>query len=90
MKRVRLVAADGTPLRWRIVGKDGWTPPPHQSAVLHPAELLIGVGETYDVEIAPDDAARAAAMEVETRYYPGWKRVRVHDARVPVHVAAER
>jgi FtsP/CotA-like multicopper oxidase with cupredoxin domain len=89
LKRVRLVAADGAPLRWRIVGKDGWTPPAHQSAVVHPAELLIGVGETYDVEISADEAGRATVMEVETRYYPGWKRVRVHDARIPVHVAAQ-
>jgi FtsP/CotA-like multicopper oxidase with cupredoxin domain len=84
LKFVRLVDAAGAPLRWRVVGKDGWTPPAHQRATAREATLLFGVGETYDVEIAPDDAARAAALLVETRYYPGSPRFRVHEARVPV------
>jgi hypothetical protein len=38
------------------------------------------------VEVSPPDAARAAALLVETRYYPGTPRVRVHEARVPVRM----
>jgi FtsP/CotA-like multicopper oxidase with cupredoxin domain len=85
LKLVRLVDATGTPLRWRIVGKDGWTPPRHQRT-RRAASLLVGVGETYDVELTSADATRAAALLVETRYYPGSPRVRVHEARVPVRV----
>jgi hypothetical protein len=48
------------------------------------AARLVGVGETYDVEVAPADAARAAALLVQTRYYPGSPPVRAHEARVPV------
>jgi FtsP/CotA-like multicopper oxidase with cupredoxin domain len=83
LKLVRLVDGAGTPLRWRIVGKDGWTPPRAQQTA-RAASLLVGVGETYDVELAPADAARAAALVVQTRYYPGSPPVRVHEARVPV------
>jgi FtsP/CotA-like multicopper oxidase with cupredoxin domain len=85
LKLVRLVDVAGAPLRWRIVGKDGWTPPRRQQ-VARAASLLVGVGETYDVEVSPPDAARAAALLVETRYYPGTPRVRVHEARVPVRM----
>ena len=88
LKFVRLVDAAGAPLRWRVVGKDGWTPPAHQRAAVREAAVLFGVGETYDVEVAAEDASRAAALLVETRYYPGCRRVRVHEARVPVRTAA--
>jgi FtsP/CotA-like multicopper oxidase with cupredoxin domain len=88
LKFVRLVDAAGAPLRWRVVGKDGWTPPAHQRAAVREATLLVGVGESYDLELAPADAARAAALLVETRYYPGSPRFRVHEARVPVRRAA--
>jgi FtsP/CotA-like multicopper oxidase with cupredoxin domain len=88
LKRLRLLDAAGAPLRWRVVGKDGWTPPPRQRAVVRPADLLVSVGETYDLAVDADAAARATVLVVETRYYPGSPRVLVHEARVPVRVAA--
>jgi FtsP/CotA-like multicopper oxidase with cupredoxin domain len=87
LKLVRLLDAAGAPVRWRVVGKDGWTPPAHQRGVARPAALLVGVGETYDLEVDAADAARAATLAVETRYYPGSPRVLVHEARVPVRAA---
>jgi FtsP/CotA-like multicopper oxidase with cupredoxin domain len=86
LKLVRLVDSAGAALRWRVVGKDGWTPPPAQRAREREASVLVGVGETYALEVAPADAARAAALAVETRYYPGSPRVLVHEARVPVRL----
>ena len=88
LKHLRLLDSAGAPLRWRVVGKDGWTPPARQRAEWRAASLFVGVGETYDLEVAAADARRAAALAVETRFYPGSPRVLVHEARVPVRVAA--
>lgn len=88
LKHVQLVDAAGAPLRWRIVGKDGWTPPAAQRARVREATLLVGVGETYDLLLDAADARRAAALRVETRYYPGSPPVLRHVARVPVRAVA--
>ncbi|MGH7710259.1 MAG: multicopper oxidase domain-containing protein, partial [Gemmatimonadaceae bacterium] len=50
-KAVRLLA-DTAVLRWRALGKDGAALPAHQ-AVMRPARLLMGAGETWDVELSP-------------------------------------
>ena len=52
------------------------------------AEMSVGVGETYDLEV---DATMVAArgpvwLEVVTRYYPGYRFTFKHEARVPVVV----
>jgi FtsP/CotA-like multicopper oxidase with cupredoxin domain len=49
------VVADSTPVRWRVVAKDGADLPPMQARV-QPAVQRIGVGETYDFEFTPDVA----------------------------------
>jgi FtsP/CotA-like multicopper oxidase with cupredoxin domain len=86
LKAVRLADAAGEDLPWRIVGKDGWTPPAVQQARERRGELVIGVGETYDLTVDGGvlTARGGGALHVETRYYPGWKRVRVHETRVPL------
>lgn len=43
------VLADSVPVHWRALAKDGADLPPAQARV-QPAQLLIGVGETYDFE----------------------------------------
>ena len=43
------------PVQWRAVAKDGADLPPNQSTV-RPAQLTIGVGETYDFEFEPSGA----------------------------------
>lgn len=50
-KAVRLLADSGL-VRWRPIGKDGAALPEHQ-ATMQPARLLMGTGETWDVEFTP-------------------------------------
>ena len=45
--------ADGKPVQWRALAKDGWTLPKSQATV-RPAEQAITVGETYDFEFVPE------------------------------------
>jgi FtsP/CotA-like multicopper oxidase with cupredoxin domain len=84
-KYVRLVDSAGSTLRWRVLAKDGFTRPAAQQRP-RAAELAIGVGETYDLEL--DGAALAArgpvALEVVTSFYPGYRLTFAHTARVPV------
>lgn len=40
------------PAAWRIVAKDGMTMPAHQ-VVTRPAHLILGAGETYDIQVTP-------------------------------------
>jgi FtsP/CotA-like multicopper oxidase with cupredoxin domain len=51
---VRLQAADSVQ-KWRLFAKDGATVPAHQ-AVVRPAILTLGPGETYDFEFTPKEA----------------------------------
>jgi FtsP/CotA-like multicopper oxidase with cupredoxin domain len=67
--QVALRTEDG-PVQWRAVAKDGADLPPNQ-ATARPAQLTIGVGETYDFEFEPRgtgeyrlDVLRAGAVMV--------------------------
>ena len=51
------VLADTVPIKWRAIAKDGADLPASQ-AVLRPARLMIGVGETYDFELTPESAGQ--------------------------------
>lgn len=61
--RVSLMSGD-VPARWRIVAKDGM-PVPRSLSVERPATMLIGAGETYDVEVVPE-----AGAPMSLRYVP--------------------
>jgi len=78
-KTVRLLA-DSVPQRWRAIGKDGATLPPHQATV-RPARVVMGTGETWDFEYTPP-AAQELTLEITT-IASGLPPVRM---RVPVHV----
>jgi len=56
------VRADSLPIAWRAVAKDGAELPVAQ-ARMGPAQLRIGVGETYDFDFAPN-LARDLSLEV--------------------------
>ena len=79
-KAVRLFA-DTVLQRWRPVAKDGAALPPHQ-AVSRPARLLMGTGETWDVELTPTEA-RELTLEIVTAGRAGLAPVRT---RIPVYV----
>ena len=49
--RMRLLR-DSTLLEWRAMAKDGMQLPPDQ-AIMSPAEIQMGNGETYDFEFVP-------------------------------------
>jgi manganese oxidase len=59
-KFVRLLA-DTSVQRWRAVAKDGADLPQHQATIL-PARLVMGAGETWDVDFTP---ARAGDLTLE-------------------------
>ena len=88
VKRLRLVDSTGALLPWRVLAKDGWTRPAAQRAP-RDAEMWIGVGETYDVELDASALARRGPvwLEVVTSFYPGYKLTFTHTARVPLVVA---
>ena len=79
-KAIRLLA-DTVLQRWRPIAKDGAVLPPNQ-AVLRPARLLMGTGETWDVELTPSEA-RQLTLEIVTAGRVGLPPVRT---RIPVHV----
>ena len=79
-KVVRLVA-DTVLQRWRPVAKDGATLPPHQ-AVMRGARLLMGTGETWDVEVTPSEVGELA-LEIITAGRVGLRPIR---SRIPVFV----
>lgn len=65
-KYVRLLH-DGEPVTWQPLAKDGADlPAPHRS--LQPAEVGIGVGETYDFSWTPEREG-VYVLEVETEHY---------------------
>jgi FtsP/CotA-like multicopper oxidase with cupredoxin domain len=65
-----LLMEDSTVLRWRAVAKDGADLPPHQ-AVMRPARILMGPGETADFEYTPTSAG-LFRLEFATMLR-GWK-----------------
>jgi FtsP/CotA-like multicopper oxidase with cupredoxin domain len=79
-KVVRLFA-DTVLQRWRPLAKDGATLPTHQ-AVMRPARLVMGTGETWDVELTPTEA-RPLTLEITTLGRGGLAPVR---SRIPVVV----
>lgn len=79
-KVIRLLA-DTVLQRWRPLAKDGATLPPHQ-AVMRSARLLMGTGETWDVELTPSEA-RELTLEIVTGGRAGLAPVRT---RIPVYV----
>ena len=80
VKVVRLLA-DTVLQRWRPVAKDGATLPAHQ-AVARPARLMMGTGETWDVELMPSEA-RELTLDILTTGRVGLPPVRT---RIPVYV----
>lgn len=67
---VNLALLEGDqPVSWRLLAKDGADLPPTQ-AVTEPAQLMLGAGEIYDVEVTP-----AVAGELTLRFgsppFPG-------------------
>ena len=81
-KRVRLMSGEA-PVRWRPVAKDGADLPPHQ-AVMRPAVILMGPGETADFELTVSEPAELA-LDILTVGRVGLPPVR---SVVPVHVRA--
>jgi FtsP/CotA-like multicopper oxidase with cupredoxin domain len=79
-KVVRLLA-DTALQRWRALAKDGATLPPQQ-AVVRGARLIMGTGETWDVEYTPPEA-RQLTLEILTLGRGGLSPRR---SRIPVHV----
>ena len=67
LKTVRLLR-DGQPIDWRLLAKDGAELPESQR-VMTPARLVLGVGETQDVEWTPTTPG-LYVLEVRTTYYP--------------------
>jgi hypothetical protein len=67
--------------RWRPVAKDGAALPPHQVRA-RPAHLVMGTGETWDVEVTPTES-RDLALEILTLGRVGLAPIRT---RIPVHV----
>lgn len=81
-KRVRLMSGDAQE-RWQVIAKDGADLP--QSLLdFAPAELSLGVGETFDVLWTPEEAG-ARTLEIRTRLYPATGRA-PHEVSIPVHV----
>jgi FtsP/CotA-like multicopper oxidase with cupredoxin domain len=80
VKVVRLLA-DTVLQRWRAVAKDGATLPPHQAS-MRPARLVMGTGETWDVELTPATAGQLT-LEILTLGRVGLPPVR---SRIPVYV----
>jgi len=78
-KVIRLLA-DTVLQRWRAVAKDGATLPPHQAG-MRGARLIMGTGETWDVELTPSTAEQLT-LEVVTLGV-GLPPVRT---RIPVYV----
>ena len=79
-KVIRLLA-DTVLQRWRVVAKDGATLPAHQ-AVVRGARLVMGTGETWDVELTPS-AVGQLTLEILTLGRVGLPPVR---SRIPVYV----
>ena len=78
-KVVRLLA-DTAVQRWRAVGKDGADLPPHQ-ATARPARLVMGAGETWDVEYTP-----AAPGEMTLEIVTSGRGLPPARMRIPVRV----
>jgi len=79
-KLIRLLS-DTALQRWRPVAKDGADLPLHQ-ATLRGARLMMGIGETWDVELTPADA-RELTLEILTLGRAGLPPIRT---RIPVYV----
>ncbi len=79
-KVIRLLA-DTALQRWRAVAKDGATLPPHQAG-MRGARLIMGTGETWDVELTPSEAGQLT-LEILTLGRAGLPPLR---SRIPVHV----
>ena len=62
------LTADGVPLSWRTLAKDGADLPPTQMR-MQPTVQLIGVGETYDFELVPE-VVRELALELRVARGP--------------------
>jgi manganese oxidase len=58
------VLADSMPVHWRAIAKDGADLPAAQAVVL-PAKLTIGVGETYDFEFTPEAAGELRLLAID-------------------------
>ncbi len=80
VKVIRLWA-DTVLQRWRPVAKDGAALPPQQVRA-RPAHLVMGTGETWDVEVTPTES-RDLALEILTLGRVGLAPIRT---RIPVHV----
>ena len=64
--RFRLLL-DDFPVKWRPLAKDGWDVPAHQSDP-QPADLPVGVGETYDFAYTP---SKPGELHLEVRQPDG-------------------
>jgi manganese oxidase len=73
--------ADTVLQRWRAVAKDGATLPRHQAS-MRAARLLMGTGETWDVEFTPSEAGELT-LEIVSLGRGGLPPVR---SRIPVSV----
>jgi FtsP/CotA-like multicopper oxidase with cupredoxin domain len=79
-KVVRLLSGDA-PVRWRAVAKDGADLPAHQ-AVMRPAALVMGPGETADVELTVAEPTELV-LDILSVGRVGLPPVR---SKIPVHV----
>lgn len=81
-KRVKLRAGEKAE-EWRLVAKDG-AELPRSLARTAPAELRLGVGETYDVLWTPRGRGERT-LEVHTAFY-GVTRRKPHEVKIPVRI----
>jgi hypothetical protein len=65
--RYRLVTADGAPVLWDMVAKDGADLPAHHRRRLH-ADQVVSIGETYDFLYTPEGPMR---LVLEIRSFGG-------------------
>ena len=80
MDAIRLLA-DTVLLTWRAVAKDGAELPSHQ-ATMRPARLLMGTGESADVEVTTAEP-RELTLEILTAGRAGLTPIRT---RIPVRI----
>jgi manganese oxidase len=67
--------------RWRAIAKDGADLPP-QLATMRAARLMMGTGETQDVELTPTEA-RELTLEIVTMGRAGLPPIRT---LIPVYI----
>jgi FtsP/CotA-like multicopper oxidase with cupredoxin domain len=73
------IARDTMLVRWRLMAKDGFDLP-SEAQSLRPADQIVGMGETWDVEFTPE---RRGTLNLEIRESGGRQLLRV---RVPFRV----